>query len=393
MPTAPLIAFCNALLDPVVVVDPAGRIVAANPALCDLLGCSAAEAQGRDMGHLVPSHRRREQTRQLQACLRGATVDAVSSELQSREGHPIPVLQTLSPFRTQDGSGPLVVWTFKKSTARDPSLERLNLILESQVQSRDSALDQTVTALQAEVTERRSVEKALRRSRSQLRLLSQKTLELLESDRQVIAKELHDSIGASLAAIKFSLEGWLEVYGDRLPSPEIPFERIITHIVETIKETKRISANLRPSTLDDLGLLATAKWFCRNLSGLYGGIRITPRFEVEEREIPEALKIVLYRVMQEALSNAAKHSGSEEIQVALGLRDGFLEMTISDDGSGFDLDRVMGAGDTLSGFGINSMRERIEICNGRFEIRTRVGQGTRVRVCLPVESGNGEGPL
>jgi PAS domain S-box-containing protein len=390
MPESPLIAVCNVLLDPVVVVNTAGGIVAANPALCDLLGYRAGEVRGRDIGHLTPPHRRREQAQQLRQSLRGVKVVAASSELQTRGGLLIPVLQTLSPFRPRDGTDPLVVWTFTQSRAPDPSLERLNLILESQAHAQDGHLDRRDTALRGEVIERRGVAKALRLSRGQLRLLSQKTLELLENDRQVIAKELHDSIGASLAAIKFSLEGWLEVYGDRLPSPEIPFERIIAHIGETIKETKRISANLRPSTLDDLGLLATAKWFCRDLSGLYQGIRITPRFEVGEEQIPEALKIVLYRVMQEALSNAAKHSGAEEVQVTLGLRVGGLEMTISDDGSGFDLERVMGAGDTLSGFGINSMRQRVEICNGSFEIRSRPGQGTRIRVRLPMEAGEGE---
>ncbi|MGD8542380.1 MAG: PAS domain S-box protein [Desulfobacteraceae bacterium] len=389
MPESPLIAFCNALLDPVVVVDTAGGILAANPALCDLLGYRAGEVRGWDIGHLTPPHRRREQAQQLRQSLRGVKIVAASSELQTRDGLLIPVLQTLSPFRPRDGADPVVLWTFTQSRAPDPSIERLNLILESQAHAQDGHLERRDTALPAEVTERRGVAKALRLSRGQLRLLSQKTLELLENDRQVIAKELHDSIGASLAAIKFSLEGWLEVYGDRLPSPEIPFERIIAHIGQTIKETKRISANLRPSTLDDLGLLATAQWFCRDLSGLYQGIRITPRFEVVEEQIPEALKIVFYRVMQEALSNAAKHSGAEEVQVTLGLRDGGLEMTISDDGSGFDLERVMGAGDTLSGFGINSMRQRVEICNGSFEIRSRPGQGTRIRVRLPMEAGEG----
>jgi len=225
-------------------------------------------------------------------------------------------------------------------------------------------------------------------SRRQLRMLSQKTLELLESDRQMIAKELHDSIGASLAAIKFSLEGWLEMYGEQLPSNEIPFDRIITHIMETIKETKRISANLRPTTLDDLGLLATAQWFCRNLAGLYQGIRITPRFDVSEADIPEAMKIVVYRVMQEALSNAAKHGQAQNISVSLILIDGHLELTVTDDGCGFDRESVMGTEDTLSGFGINSMRERVEICDGRFDIRTRIGEGTRIHASLPVGSGS-----
>ena len=293
MTPAPLLAVCSALMDPIAVVDFAGRIVAANPALCELLDYTAGQIQRRDLGLLAPANGRTEQARRLQACLRGEKIVAVASELQTRDARLIPVLQTLSPYRVEDAPEPLVVSSFMKTASQDPAIERLNLILENKVQSNKSALDQTVTALEAEVNERRGVEKELHMSRSQLRMLSQKTLELLESDRQLIAKELHDSIGASLAAIKFSLEGWLEVYGGRLPSPEIPFERIITHIVETIKETKRISANLRPSTLDDLGLLATAKWFCRNLSGLYAGIHITTRFEASEADIPEALKIVL----------------------------------------------------------------------------------------------------
>jgi signal transduction histidine kinase len=158
--------------------------------------------------------------------------------------------------------------------------------------------------------------------------------------------------------------------------------------METIKETKRISANLRPTTLDDLGLLATAQWFCRNLAGLYQGIRITPRFDVSEADIPEAMKIVVYRVMQEALSNAAKHGQAQNISVSLILIDGHLELTVTDDGCGFDRESVMGTEDTLSGFGINSMRERVEICDGRFDIRTRIGEGTRIHASLPVGSGS-----
>ena len=282
-----------------------------------------------------------------------------------------------------------MVWSFKQNMdIVPPPLDRLNLILEDEIHSKEKILDHTVSALEVEISERREVEKELHMSRRQLRMLSQKTLELLESDRQMIAKELHDSIGASLAAIKFSLEGWLEMYGEQLPSHEIPFDRIITHIMETIKETKRISANLRPTTLDDLGLIATAQWFCRNLAGLYQGIRITPRFDVSEADIPETMKIVVYRVLQEALSNAAKHGQAKNINVSLMLIDGCLELTVDDDGCGFDRKAIMGPEDTLSGFGINSMRERVEICDGRFDLRTSVGEGTRIQASLPVGSGS-----
>jgi signal transduction histidine kinase len=175
-----------------------------------------------------------------------------------------------------------------------------------------------------------------------------------------------------------------------MPSPEISFERIISHIVETIKETKRISANLRPTTLDDLGLLATARWFCRDLAELYTDIRITPRFEVDEADIADDHKIVFYRVMQEALNNAAKHSGAQEIKVSLARSGDYIEMSVSDDGCGFDLARIMGAENALSGFGITSMRERIEICNGCFDIRTRAGGGTLVRAFLPAPKSTAE---
>ena len=383
------IDFCKVLLDPVAIVDAEGRIVLLNPVLVDLLGYTEADIAELRLASLAPEERRHEQARQLQACLQGKKIVAAPTELVDRNGRRIPVLATLSPFRPGPAAHPLVVWTFNTQTDPAPPLDRLNLYLEDEIQSKERVLDHTVLALRAEVGERHEVEKELEISRRQLRILSQKTLELLESDRQMIAKELHDSIGASLAAIKFSLEGWLEMYGEQLPSHEIPFDRIISHIMETIKETKRISANLRPTTLDDLGLLATAQWFCRNLSGLYQGIRITPRFDVSEADIPETMKIVVYRVLQEALSNAAKHGQAKNINFSLMLIDGYLELSVDDDGCGFNLESVMRDEDNLSGFGISSMRERVEICDGRFDIQTGPGEGTRIKASLPVGSGGG----
>jgi PAS domain S-box-containing protein len=386
---SPYIDFCDALLDPVAIVNDKGHLVFLNRAMLALLGYSNADRASLDLASLMPAQRHPEQHRQFQACLQGKEIIAVPSELQTRDGRHVPALLTVSLFRPRPSDDPLLIWAFKQNPdASPPPLERLNLFLEDTIQSKEQILDHTVNALEAEASERREVEKELAMSRRQLRLLIQKTLELLESDRQMIAKELHDSIGASLAAIKFSLEGWMETYGEQLPSTEIPFDRIIRHIMETIKETKRISANLRPTTLDDLGLLATAQWFCRNLSGLYQGIQISPRFDVSEVDIPEALKIVLYRVMQEALSNAAKHGQARHIQVSLVLVDGYLELTISDDGCGFDQEMVLNSEDTLSGYGINSMRERVEICDGHFHIQTRIGEGTRIKASLPVGSRN-----
>jgi PAS domain S-box-containing protein len=342
-----IIAFCNALRDPLALTDTLGRVVMINPAFRDLLVHGPEESEPLQLFQLMPEHRRRDQVTQLQACLRGENIVSATSELETRDGRRVPVRLTLSLFHQNPDAEPLVVWTFKPDRDPVPPLVRKNLILENEIQSKELVIDHTVNALEAEVSERREVEKELEMSRRQLRMLSQKTLELLESDRQMIAKELHDSIGASLAAIKFSLEGWLEMYGEQLPSNEIPFDRIITHIMETIKETKRISANLRPTTLDDLGLLATAQWFCRNLAGLYQGIRITPRFDVSEADIPEAMKIVVYRVMQEALSNAAKHGQAQEYQCLADVDRWAPRTDRHDDGCGFDPGKRHGNGGHL----------------------------------------------
>ena len=140
---------------------------------------------------------------------------------------------------------------------------------------------------------------------------------MLESDRQSVAKELHDSIAASLAAIKFSLEGRLMDMKDPPVDGEMSFETIIAYLADTIKETKRISNGLRPLTLDDLGLLPTLTAYVRKLKEVYPHVKISQEIEIKEMDLPDPLKIVLYRVAQEALNNIHKHSGATKVSLRL----------------------------------------------------------------------------
>jgi PAS domain S-box-containing protein len=228
-----------------------------------------------------------------------------------------------------------------------------------------------------DVTARKKAEEAVRR-------LSRKTLEMLESDRQAMAKELHDSIGASLAAIKFSLEGRVTAMGDPPADGVLPLETIIAHLADTIKESKRISNGLRPLTLDDLGLLPTLQAYARQLTATYPEVAIAQEIELEESDLPDPLKIVLYRVVQEALNNIHKHSGATRAVIRLRCADGWVSLEVEDDGCGFDPDAVFGWDDPLTGYGLRSMRERVEICGGSFRIRTTEGAGTTVVAVLPV---------
>ncbi len=221
---------------------------------------------------------------------------------------------------------------------------------------------------------------ALRKSQEDLRVLSGKLLEAQENERKIIARELHDSIGASLTAIRYGLEEKLHRMGKDASPPEgISMEQIISIVRDTIEEVHRISTNLRPSVLDDMGLITAIRSLCRELEGVYGGIHIDTRIDILEEEIQKSLKIVIYRVLQEALNNVFKHSGADTVHVGLKETDRRLELSIRDNGHGFDPGSKLAPGDRIGGMGLVGMKERTELSNGTFEILSKKGEGTLIK--------------
>jgi signal transduction histidine kinase len=272
------------------------------------------------------------------------------------------------------------------------ALKRAKDALEHKVQERTAELAMTIQVLQNEIEEHRQTEIALRQSEEQLRELSRKILDAQENERKLVAQEIHDSIGGSLAAIKFALEEKLESMGQN-PSPDgISLEKIISHVDEAISESRRISVNLRPSLLDDLGLLATLSWFCREFGKLYPDLEIEQQLDVAEDEIPEMLKVVIYRVLQEAMNNVAKHSDAKRVQLKLIKRRDRIELDVADNGRGFDPEEKFSETSTVGGFGLQSMRDRTMLCDGKFEIASKKGKGTTVHISLPCDAESVDGP-
>jgi signal transduction histidine kinase len=226
---------------------------------------------------------------------------------------------------------------------------------------------------------------ALRESERQLRVLSSKILEAQESERKIIAQELHDSIGASLTAIRYGLEEKLHRMGKDSPPPEgISLEQIISIVRDTIDEAHRISSNLRPSALDDMGLLTAIRSTCREFQEIHEGIKVGAQIDVREEDVQEHLKIVIYRVLQEALNNILKHSGADAVRVNLIKTERSLELSIKDNGQGFDPEENLGYEDEMGGMGLIGMKERTELSNGTFEIASEKGKGTVVCAKWPV---------
>ena len=142
--------------------------------------------------------------------------------------------------------------------------------------------------------------------------------------------------------------------------------------------------DLRPSILDDLGLLATLSWFCRRYQTIYTGIKVDLEPTLEESDIPNFLKIVIFRLTQEGMNNIAKHSKANLVHLSLRKMDGRIQLLLEDNGQGFDLKTVLGSESTKRGLGLTSMRERTELSGGFFVIESAEEKGTTVRVSWPL---------
>ena len=142
--------------------------------------------------------------------------------------------------------------------------------------------------------------------------------------------------------------------------------------------------NLRPSMLDDLGILATVKWFCRQFESTYSKIRVKQNINIDEHDVPDSLKTVIFRVLQEGLNNIAKHSGTELVFLSLLKRDLAIKLMIRDYGQGFDLSKLQSPDGTARGLGLKNMRERAELSGGSFMIESSQGQGTTIRASWPI---------
>jgi len=227
----------------------------------------------------------------------------------------------------------------------------------------------------------------LRESEERLRCLSARLLAGQEEERKMIGREIHDSIGSSLAAVIFSLESArskaLQLDGEQIQDLlEIP----ISITKKAIEETRRIHTGMRPPILDDLGLIAAIAWYCRGFQQSYPQIHIEQEVSLEENEIPDPLKIVIFRILQETLNNIAKYSKAEFVNLSIIKNGGTIELAVEDSGIGFDLNAILSRADCSRGLGLTSMRERASLAGGNLIIQSIPGEGTTIRGSWTVQS-------
>ena len=239
-------------------------------------------------------------------------------------------------------------------------------------------------AVITDINEQIEIEQKLLKTESKLRSLAKQVLYAQELERKRIASELHDGICQSLSAIKFYVENNIK---DLITSPNKTsvkkLEFVIPKLQQAIEDVRRIYMDLRPSMLDDIGILATLSWFCRETNQASPHINFSfNQINVVESNINNSLKIEMFRIVQEAVNNAIKHSKAKHVVIILGDTQKLQFLEIKDDGVGFDYMKVTSqVGYSGSkGMGLVSIRERAENSGGEFEV-TSNNTGTKVHCC------------
>jgi signal transduction histidine kinase len=257
----------------------------------------------------------------------------------------------------------------------------LNQELEVRVHDRTQELSQANRGLRAEVARRERAEQSLRNSRNELSLLSEQLMKAQEVERKRIAQDLHDAVGQSLSAIKYSLERALQM----LATPQLGnvlqvLNKTVEHVQHTIDEVRTISENLRPALLDGLGAVSAIRWLCREWSEVFTGVEVEIYLHVTDADIEEPLGTTLFRTVQESLNNVARHSSATRVRVSICREAEILRADIADNGTGFDPE-----GDALRrGHGLRGMRERAANSGGDFLLSSYPGGGTQLTVVWPI---------
>lgn len=210
-----------------------------------------------------------------------------------------------------------------------------------------------------------------------------------ENERKRISRELHDEIGQALTAIKFNLDRIDKDLPQTFPALRERVGEAKSLSSEVLSAMRKLSMDLRPTMLDDLGLIPTLRWYIQNFSNR---LNISSRFHAIgfEEKLPPQIETAFYRIIQEALNNIAKHSGANHVEISLEQRDAVISALITDNGRGFDLNRALGPESPERGFGIIGMQERVSLLGGKMDIQSSPGSGTRISIEAPYSKGRVE---
>ena len=344
---ARLAAVMDSAMDAIITIDQDQRIVLFNQAAESIFRCGRAEALGSTLDRFLPARFR-----------------------AAHQGHIKHFGQTgVTNRRMGDAT---MLWALRANGQEFP--------IEASISQASEGGHRLYTVILRDVTNRKEYEDMLARQQAELREISARVLEAREEEKTLLARELHDELGQLLTAMKLDL-AWLR---ERLPAGGAELAAKAAHMDATLDRTvnsmRRISSELRPLMLDDLGLRDAAAWLVEEFtkhSGIACNLKAPGDGELEN--VDPSVATTAYRVLQESLTNIARHARAKNAWVVLGTGGNMLELEVEDDGRGI--------GDTdfarSRSLGLKGMRERVRYLGGAVEIGAAPRGGTRVLVRKP----------
>jgi signal transduction histidine kinase len=205
-----------------------------------------------------------------------------------------------------------------------------------------------------------------------------------EAERQRIARDLHDETGQALTAIGMGLRGLSGRISDRNKDALNTLHKLETLTTDSLKELQRLITDLRPSHLDDLGLAAALRWYVNRIQE-HASINVRVDILGEERDLNEAMKIAIFRIVQESLNNIIKHAQADNVNILVQFGEKNIQINVLDNGIGFDLEEVRQRRAARPSLGLVGMEERVALLGGKMSVMSRPGYGSEVEAVIPYQ--------
>jgi PAS domain S-box-containing protein len=210
--------------------------------------------------------------------------------------------------------------------------------------------------------------------------LSRQLLEVQEAERRAIARDLHDEVMQTLTALQMNLD----LVATSLPAMPERLTESMALVDDLMDQVRTLSLNLRPTVLDELGLVAALDWYCRQQTSRFG-VRAHLVSDPALRRLNSEIETACFRVAQEAMTNVVKHAHAQEVWVSLRQEKGELRLTVQDNGVGFNVAVCRQHAAQSSGLGLRGMEERLRLIGGQLDICSRLGHGTEIRARVPLD--------
>ncbi len=376
----------ESMLDVLIVTAPDLTIQMVNGAVCQLSGYGKAELVGKSV-RLIIGLEEAESSIFDQLQLKGA-VRNVELTCVTKHGRRVPILFSARVLVKDDQVHSIVCAArdIHKRKEAEIALQRAHDKLEERVEKRTRDLVQTSERLRQELLEHRATSEALHKSEDQLRHLSYSVLKAQEDERNRLANELHDELGQSLSLFKMQIAAMQRKLPPDQGALGEELQEMRLYLNQVIEDVRRLSRDLSPALLADLGLSAALEKIGKDFAK-FNPITVSFETAAIDHLFSQDTQIVIYRIFQEIFTNVAKHAQASHVQVQIRFGDNNVLMAIQDNGQGFNPAEVTLQEPADRGLGLSSLQERARMINADFDLWSQKGQGTRLSFTIPIRTG------